>query len=261
MEKYKQLEHINIFDDLPINILLINGAYQKKRVIEFFDNLGISNLSQLFEAYDNGVFNDGRKKHNKLIKASIELLRFKYLREDIIADVFLFEKIKTEKVGLYDIMSSESRNKLMRLLGSDCSYLLESYFNTGGSYKDVYYGQENKKRKNMENISIFGLLRAFRDDTEFRNDILESHLEGKWKSEKNFECDSEDIHDILQRIVLIEEYRASKLDRPTEEIEAAITHRQKELKRLQNQRRILDKQIEMIEANISSLQEERGMKK
>lgn len=260
MGQYKQFEHLNIFKDLPFDITFVNGNLTpKKKVIETLTNLNISNLAQLFEAYDNGAFNDGRKGENKNIKASIELLRFKYLQEDIIADVFLSEKIETEKVGVYDdSMSSKSSKKLRRLLGTDSAFILESYFNTAGNYKPRYFGEEYKARRSMKNISIFNLLRMFIEDTEYHNNILKRHLEGKWKNEKCFEIDSTEIQDILQRIELVIEYVALKSTKPLKEIDAIIKNRQKELERLQNQRRLLDIQIEVLEANISSLQEERG---
>ena len=264
MEQYKQFEHINIFSDLPIDITIVAGTSGKKHVIDFLSNLNINNLAQLFEAYDNGVFNDGRRKYNKLIKASIELLRFKYLQEDIVADVIMSESIETELIGVNNNLkniTSKSSNKLCRLLGTfNTQLIIDNYFvKDGRLFEPEFFGIEYKPRRNFrENITVMELLDIFRRDTEYHNALLREQLDSSYGNEKRFENYSAMLHDILQRIALVDEYRELKLGGS---LDASLRFRKKELERLQKQKRVLDKQVEMLEASLKLLQEERGKRK
>lgn len=237
MGKYEGFEDLNIFEDLPINIELC-GHYSKKdriEIVKLLNEFNITNLAQLFEAYDRGVFNDGRKKYNKAIKGTIELLRFKYLQEDIISDLILSEKVGYDKDDFgKKLLDSLSWHKLIRLLGTRNGIIIYNYFNSCGVYKNEI-GTPTQFNKD---ISFFELLDIFASDMKYHYFFLKDN--GGYRNADFFEFASESLNDILKRIELLREYHVLKSEKNSSE---DLSSRKKELDRLLEQRKILDSQI------------------
>ena len=115
--------------DLPIEFVVSNCSENYPKILS--DN-GITNLEELFEAYDNGIFNDGRKTGYKTLKGTIEILKNNYLGEPLIADSYLDLKIGQLEYGIF---SDEIRYKIdrlgltigeMNILGDYCRKKIES---------------------------------------------------------------------------------------------------------------------------------------
>lgn len=87
MEKkdYSQFGEISIKDGLPI-FFVGNISIGPNDIFDYFDSLGVKTLEDLFVAYDNGCFNDRRKKYNIEIKGQTELLMSIYTNTPLVAD-------------------------------------------------------------------------------------------------------------------------------------------------------------------------------
>lgn len=94
MEKkdYSQFREVSIIDGLPI-FLVGERDNMKNDLLERLDKLGIKTLEDLFNAYDNGYFNDKRKKYNIEMKGQTELLMSYYMGTPLIADDILKERL------------------------------------------------------------------------------------------------------------------------------------------------------------------------
>lgn len=108
---YSIFRHINIFTDLPLDLYIGDEKNVKHVIPTQLEELEITTLDQLFSAYDNGIFNDMRRSGNRTIKGIIELLRYKYLNEPLVADDFLDNKVleSKQKEGSVKVINLLSR--------------------------------------------------------------------------------------------------------------------------------------------------------
>ena len=85
MEKkdYSKFSKVVIKENLPITF--ISDEYNKS-IYDIFDKLNIRTLEDLFVAYDNGFFNDNRKRFYTEIKGQIELLMSYYMKTPLVAE-------------------------------------------------------------------------------------------------------------------------------------------------------------------------------
>lgn len=90
---YSIFRHVNIFTDLSINLYIGDEKNVKHVIPTLLEELEITTLEQLFLAYDEGKFNDMRRSGNRTIKGVVELLRYVYLNEPLVADEFLDNKV------------------------------------------------------------------------------------------------------------------------------------------------------------------------
>lgn len=89
---YSPFRFINVFTDLPINIHIGNEKNVKHVVSSQLADYGITTLDQLFQAYDEGMFDDLRKSGHKTIKGIVEILKNVYLGEPLIVDAIVDDK-------------------------------------------------------------------------------------------------------------------------------------------------------------------------
>lgn len=109
---YSIFRHINIFTDLEIDLHIGDEKNVKNVISSQLENYGIETLEQLFESYDNGLFDDLRKSGHRTIKGIVELLKFRYLNEPLVADQVLTEKaVSTEHL----VMTTKLERDLLRL--------------------------------------------------------------------------------------------------------------------------------------------------
>ncbi len=115
MEKkdYSQFREVSIIDGLPI-FLVGDVANMRNDLFERLDKLGIKTLEDLFNAYDNGYFNDKRKKYNIEMKGQTELLMSYYMGTPLIADDILEERVNLN--SLHDINEWYENDKLRNAL-------------------------------------------------------------------------------------------------------------------------------------------------
>lgn len=109
---YSIFRYINIFTDLEIDLHIGDEKNVKNVISSQLESYGIETLEQLFESYDNGLFDDLRKSGHRTIKGIVELLKFRYLNEPLVADQVLSEKVvATERL----VMTNKIERALLRL--------------------------------------------------------------------------------------------------------------------------------------------------
>ena len=91
MEKvdYSKYREVMIADGLPMTFV---GDYHND-ISSVFEKHNIKTLEDLFVAYENGVFNDKRRKYYAEIKGQTELLLSYYTNAPLVADDALSRKL------------------------------------------------------------------------------------------------------------------------------------------------------------------------
>lgn len=150
MEKkdYSQFREVSIIDGLPI-FLVGDVAYMRNDLFERLDKLEIKTLEDLFNAYDNGYFNDKRKKYNIEMKGQTELLMSYYMGTPLIADDIL-----EERHDIYEWYENDKlRNALLRVGIShvECGLL----YNYCIDKHDKVLADENGMARILEIMSTF----------------------------------------------------------------------------------------------------------
>lgn len=164
MEKqdYSKFKSMSISSDLPIAFV----GYINANIDDFFKNLGINTLEDLFIAYDNGIFNDKRKKFNMEVKGQTEILMSYYLGTPLIGDHFLEMTINikdNDNINSW-VGNRKNRQALLRLglTDEECSLLYEYCINK----KKYILADENHNARIME------IVKEFASDEEYQSVII-----------------------------------------------------------------------------------------
>ena len=234
---YSQFENISI-DDLPIKF---EECYPYSYDIILSQNQ-VKNLAQLFEAYDNGAFKDGRKTGYQCLKGTIEILRNVYLDEPLIADSCLEIKKPTLEGKIFE---NQVWNKLTRLglTIHELAIFLE------------YYKEEYENYS--EFITIDDIMRDFQDNKEFQTSFL---IKNAFNTDaKNFLVITV-LQNLIFKLSVLTNYHNKNKD-IQQSSDKIIENLKKELISLSNLSNVLDLQIKTLEGQIESLSNSKGMKK
>jgi len=245
-KEYSGLTNVSI-SDLSIIDYELTGILEKK---------GINNLAELFEAYGKGSLKCGRntaqRKNIRTLRGIVELLKYKYYGEDLIADEVLdrvsikdttfddyihMPGTKIEKKQGYKIISDATED-IIRLGFTFDEYMeLENYFD---------------KTINKENVSLISLLQTFYDDKTFcetYKDIITMGYSEENK-EKAYNYYLRQTESIKNKIAIILDYYLSK---KRVEASGVVEMMRAQLDSLIKIRDNIDKQINELTSQINNL--------
>lgn len=256
MEKkdYSQFREISI-SDLPIKFV-------RRDFLRIFESNGITNLEQLFEAYDNGIFKDGRKTGYQTLKGMIEILKNAYLDEPLIADSCLDLK----HIYAEDRKGFENKvwNKLQRLgLTTNEIVILENYYRDNFNIPPLFLNDYN---------TIESIMCSLQNNQEYQTSFLAESFTRNFRK-----CNTEN-NEIINRRTEISKMEIVELQNLNFKMSVLLEHHNKKKDRYQSHDEIianlkkdlisltrikngLDFQIEMLEGQIESLNDSKGMKK
>lgn len=239
---YSRYKGIMIEDGLPISF--IGG------VVSHLRNLNIKTLRDLFMNYDNGFFNDQRKKFNPELKGTTELLLAYYTGAPLIADNFLFHELNIQtKDDIYGwVDDGKFWNNMSRLgLGSEEKFALEEYLME--NYKNI---------NNDEPLTILELIKNFA--------YFDNYHHGKIASGYNaFFIGSTDYMKVVQNLKFkakfFEIYLNSKeLSKDVVDKET-IKKLESQMKSLLQRRYDLDCQLILLQKQLSNIKNDGGIRR
>lgn len=258
MEKtdYSRFRNV-IIDDLPIKFSVSNLIEEYPKILE---EHGITNLEQLFQAYDNGNFNDGRKTGYKPLKGMVEILKNVYLGEPLVADSYLEMKPNGHDSNLF---KTEFNNKIRRLgLTSSELFILGEYY-TSKIEEDPY---------KFLNLNLMDIMNSFFNDKDYQMQFLSKsvtfveniyeNINKKYDSNsrifQHVTHDVDELQNLIFKISVFSNYYKMK-NKSTQSQDEVIELLKKELESLFLRKKGLDFQIEVLEGKIESLNSSKGI--
>ncbi len=255
MEKhdYSKFKSVSIRSDLPITF--VGDNYRDiDDIYEFFKHLGINTLEELFVAYDNGLFNDRRKKYNAEVKGQTELLMSYYMGTPLIA-----EDILEEWVNIGTIKDIES-------WVFDDKRIVESLTRLGITKEErrilhsfIYIKRDFIIASRNRNTQIIDIIESFAADKEYQSGIV-SDAFGKMYSKI--------IQNIKFKTDFFKKYLKSKKDiemglikQPTYVDRELVQKLEEQMKYLLRARNNLDAQIELLQSQLSNIRKSREIRK
>lgn len=272
MEKqdYSRFSSLSISNDLPITFVNFDH-----NIDNYFQKLQISTLEELFNAYDNGVFNNQRIKFNRELKGQIEILMSYYIGTPLIFDDYLEAIINISSVNSINAWFTDSSHRQsMRRLG-----ITEEEF-----YMLYYYcSKKNEQILSSHNgkVNVMDIIRGFANENEykmmlpgtlneqdlkviqnikFKADFLETYL----ANEKKVEAELKQVNDTEGGFVQMagEEVKSNK-QRPISKMmqRKIIRNLESQIKYLLKERENLDTQIELLQNQLENIKTTGGIKK
>lgn len=255
MEKhdYSKFKSVSIRSDLPITF--VGDNYRDiDDIYEFFKHLGINTLEELFVAYDNGLFNDRRKKYNAEVKGQTELLMSYYMGTPLIAEDVLEEWVNIGTVKNIEswLFDDKRIKKLLTRLGitREERWILHSFLITK---KDFVIATRN------HNTQIIDIIESFATDKEYQFGIV-SDTFGKMYSKI--------IQNIKFKADFFKKYLESKKDiemgliiQPTYVDRELVQKLEEQMKYLLRARNNLDAQIDLLQGQLTNIKNARGIRK
>ena len=251
MEKrdYSQFREVSIIDGLPI-FLVGDGDNMKNDLLERLDKLGIKTLEDLFNAYDNGYFNDKRKKYNIEMKGQTELLMSYYMGTPLIADDILKERVNLN--SLDDINewyeNDKLRNALLRvgISHQECCLL----------YNYCMDKHENVLADGNGMARILEIMSTFAKDKEYQGSMTTTAYSTKYIKL---------IQNIRFKANFFEKYLEDGLiGRPSTNIiidRNVVKNLESQMEFLLRARGNIDSQIELLQTQLSNVKSTGGMRK
>lgn len=256
MEKdYSKFREITIKEDLPIKF--ISGEYNKD-VYDVFEKLNIKTLEDLFIAYNNGYFNDKRKRFYVEIKGQTELLMAYYMNTPLIADDVLETRINLKS---QDTISERYENykfcnDLKRVGISKAEYfMLYQYCMNKCGKISTYEGGT---------LSILHIMQKFTEDIEYQSGITAT-------TPAYNQNDILVIQNLKFKTELYEKYIEHKKHLDQGDIGfknlngavdfGVVRELESQMKFLLNARNNLDAQIELLQSQLTNVKNAGGMRR
>jgi hypothetical protein len=259
MEKrdYSKFRDLLIDRDLPISF--VNSPTDSLPYEEYFKKLNIRTLEDLFNAYDNGVFNDRRKKHNIEVKGQTELLMSYYIGTPLIGDVILDKTIHIDTKllnNMYNSREDDIWTKLARIgFSGQEIYFIYSYIHSNREFLVT----ENGTQK------VFEIIKRFANDKPFQAKIISE------ESKRFADFDVKSMQNFVFKTKFLEQYMENKklqatgfpfknvskeglADRTT------IQALESQMEFLLNEKETIDKQIEVVQNQLNNIKKAGGMR-
>lgn len=248
MEKqdYSKFRTVSISNDVPIIFVGMD---------DYFQNLGINTLEELFIAYDNGVFNDRRKKFNTEIKGQTEILMSYYMETPLIADDFLETGINISDNDTINawLVDRENTQALYRLgiTYKECALLYQYCINR----KEHILADKNK------NAEIMEIIKEFANDKEYQSSIMANTSDNVYlKVIQNIKFKSNFFEKYLERKKHLE---AGLLAHPSNNVidRTMVQSLEAQMKFLLKARSNIDTQIGLLQTQLANVKNAGGIRK
>ena len=257
MEKkdYSQFREVSIIDGLPI-FLVGDVANMRNDLFERLDKLGIKTLEDLFNAYDNGYFNDKRKKYNIEMKGQTELLMSHYMGTPLIADDILETRVNLNSQD--DINEWYENDKLRNAL-----------LRVGISYEECrllyhYCIEKHDKVLADENgmARILEIMSTFAKDKEYQGSMTTTAYSTEHiKLIQNIRFKANFFEKYLEKKRYLEEGLTDRLSTNIIIDRNVVQNLEAQMKFLLRARGNIDSQIELLQTQLSNVKSTGGMRK
>lgn len=260
MEKidYSQFREVSI-NDLPIKFVVSNTIEKYPKILE---EHGITNLEQLFNAYDRGLFNDGRKTGYKALKGMVEILKNVYLGEPLVADSYLEVKPNSFDGWAFD---NEFNNKIKRLGLTIMEIII---------LEDYYAKKMFTKEDDFSNLNLMDIMNSFVNDKDYQTLIISEAItfvdrvneRHGYKPDRNEPLGSyttnrvKELQNLIFKISVLSNYYKKNKENTQSQDEVLVSLK-KELESLFSMKKGLDYQIQLLEGQIESLNGSKGIKR
>lgn len=236
-----EINNLNINSDLVIFI--------DKETLAYLSKLNINTLGELFDAYNNGVFNDKRKKYNKNIVGQIEFLMSYYLKTPLIASELLKESILLHEES--NFYGSNSNKKLRDNLCRS-GFTGDEYMLIGNYIVDKENEFIDRTGRKAEVKAIIEIINQFVNDEAYQLSLISQYHEksGLQQSIRNIKMKCE---------ICIKNIKFGRGH--YDEVFTTIMDLEEQMKFLVNTRNRLDVQIELLQNQINNVKANGGLKK
>lgn len=254
MEKqdYSKFRSISISSDLPITFVGFTFA----NIDDYFQNLGINTLEELFVAYDNGVFNDRRKKFNAEVKGQTEILMSYYMGTPLIADEFLETKINirdNDSINAW-IEDRENTQALFRLGITDEERMLLYQYCI--NKKEYILAEENSNARIME------IIKEFATDKEYQSGIMVNTSNKNYlKVIQNIKFKADFFEKYLENKRYLEAGLISQPSNNTIVDRTVVQSLETQMKFLLKAKSNIDTQIELLQSQLANVKNAGGIRK
>lgn len=252
---YSKFREITIREDLPIKF--ISGEYNKD-IYDVFEKINIKTLKDLFTAYDNGYFNDKRKRFNIEIKGQIELLMAYYMNTPLIASGVLNKRVNMQSHDtineLYE--NYEFRNELKRVGISKAEFIM--------LYQYCMNRQGHISTYEDGTLSIMHIIQKFIDDKEYQSGITAttpSYNQSDILVIQNLKFKAELYERYLGYEKQLEQYGTGYKNVNGAVDFGVIQELEKQMKFLLKARNNLDAQIEWLQSQLTNVRNAGGIRK
>lgn len=254
MEKqdYSKFRSISISSDLPITFVGFTFA----NIDDYFQNLGINTLEELFVAYDNGVFNDRRKKFNAEVKGQTEILMSYYMGTPLIADEFLETKINIRDNDSINAWLEDRKNTqaLFRLGITDEERMLLYQYCI--NKKEYILADENSNARIME------IIKEFATDKEYQSGIMANTSNKNYlKVIQNIKFKADFFEKYLENKRYLEAGLISQPSNNTIVDRTVVQSLETQMKFLLKARSNIDTQIELLQSQLANVKNAGGIRK
>lgn len=236
-----EINNLNINSDLLIFI--------DKETLDYLNKLNINTLGELFEAYNNGVFNDKRKKYNKNLVGQIEFLMSYYLKTPLIATELLKEPILINEGRRFYKTKSDNilRNNLYRAGFTGHEYvLIGNYIIDKGDEFIDYTGRK------ATDETIIKIINKFVNDREYQLALISRYHE-KDEIQKSIRNIKMKYEIYIKNIKFGRGYYDATF--------ATLEDLKEQMNFLVKTRNRLDVQIELLQNQINNVKANGGLKK
>lgn len=241
------METLNYDKFSNINIDSLSFLWNYSRNKSTYNRLKANNietLKDLFEKYDSNsiVFPSQDIDANNQARAIIELIRFKYLRSDILLEEYLVKEIHPYQVLVSNSKSFHRIMEYLRALGferrqaSSLAYRISRTLDKPRLLGDILTDIQRK------NIRITGIGMNELEDYRIKLSIIVEYFTAK-KNQMTIPQIKESMEEVESEDIVKDMY---------------IKGLEEEEKQLISRRNDLDKKIEFIQGKIKELKEEKG---
>lgn len=244
---YSKFKKIKINGDLPISFLSFDKYHD---VLDVFKRLNIETLEDLFKAYDEGYFNDKRKRYNIEIKGQTELLMAYYMNTPLVGDKLLE---KTVSIGLKEIINQQFENPkfvndLMRVgISRIESFVLYQY--------SIFISPKLKEDENKTSIRLNQLIKMFANDKEYQSVLTATNTYNEIEVIQNLKFKSNFYETYLENKRAVKEgFDGSDVSKVTDKV--SIEELRDQLCFLLKTRDNLDEQIALLQKQLDNVRED-----
>lgn len=244
---YSKFKRIKINGDLPISFLSFDKYHD---ILDVFRKLNIETLEDLFKAYDEGYFNDKRKRYNIEIKGQTELLMAYYMNTPLVADKFLE---KTVCLGLKEIINQQFENPKFV---NDLMRVGISRAELGVLYRySIFVSPKLKEDENKTSIRLDQLIKSFANDKEYQSVLTATNIYNEIEVIQNLKFKSNFYETYLENKRAVKEgFDGSDVGKITDKV--SIDELRKQLGFLLKARGNLDRQIELLQNKLGNVRED-----
>lgn len=252
---YSKFSEVNIVDDLPI-FLVGNVGNMRNDLFEYLNKLGIKTLEDLFNAYDDGCFNDKRKRYNVEMKGQTELLMSHYMGTPLIADDILETGVSLKSQD--DINEWYVNDKLKKAL-----------LRVGISHEEYYllyqYCMEKHKKVLADENGVARILKimsTFAQDREYQGSMTTTAYSTEYiKLIQNIRFKANFFEKYLEEKRYLEDGLTGIISTNTIIDRNVVQNLEAQMKFLLRARENIDSQIELLQIQLSNVKSTGGIRK